>query len=65
MQLPACDILQLKTCSSHDTSFLAKAFIRYVFRGYALTPKMAKDISVPPLSKFTGFGRVDFKSSKK
>jgi len=32
-QLLACDSLQLKTCSSHDIPFHAKAFIKYVFRG--------------------------------
>jgi hypothetical protein len=31
--LLACDSLQLKTCSSHDISFHANAFIKYVFRG--------------------------------
>ena len=31
--LLARDNLQLKTCSLHNKSFLAKGFIRYVFRG--------------------------------
>jgi hypothetical protein len=47
------------------TSFLAKGFIRYVFRGYTLFPRMMKDISVPLPSKFAGFDKADSQSSKK
>ena len=56
--------LQLKTRSSHDISFLAKAPL-CVFRGQACSPRMMKGISVPLTSKFAGIGKVDFKSSKK
>ena len=63
--LLACNNLQLKTFSSHDINFLVKGFIKYVFRGYALSPRMTKDISVPLPSKLAGFGRVDSRSSKK
>jgi len=45
--LLSCDNLQLKTCSAHDISFLAKGFIRYVFSGQVLSTRMTKDISVP------------------
>jgi len=65
MFLLACDSLQLKTFSSHDINFLVKGFIKNVFRGYALSPRMTKDISVPLPTKLAGFGRVDSRSSKK
>jgi len=63
--LVASDSLQLKTRSTHDKYFLAKSFIKYVFRGYVSSPRMTKGISVPLPSKIAGFAKVDSKSSKK
>jgi hypothetical protein len=57
--LLSCDNLQLKTCSLHGISFL------YVFRGYKLSPRMMKGISVPLPSKLAGYSMVDSKSPKK
>jgi hypothetical protein len=61
----ARDCLQLKTRSSRDKSFLAKGFVRYVFSGWASSPRMPKGVCVPLPSKLAGFGKVDSKSSKK
>jgi len=63
--LLACDSLQLKTRSSHDISFLAKGFIKDVFRGRALSPRMTKGTSFPLPPKLAGFLKVDSDSSKK
>jgi hypothetical protein len=61
----APDSLLLNTRSSHDKSFLAKSFIRYVFIGLALSPRMMKAVYVPLPSKLAGFAKVDSLSSKK
>jgi hypothetical protein len=63
--LLSCDNLQLKTYSLHGINFLAESLITYIFRGYELSPRMTKGISVPLPSKLAGYGRVDSKSSKK
>ena len=59
------DSLQLNTRSAHDTAFLAKGFVRNVFRDQASSPRMTKGISVPLPSKPVSFGNVDSRSSKK
>jgi len=47
------------------TPFLAKGFIKYIFRGQTLSPRVLKDISIPLPSKFAGFGKVDSEPSEK
>ena len=56
--LVARDSLQLIARSSHDITFPAKGFIRYIFRGQALSTRMTKGISVSLPSKVVAFGKV-------